>query len=225
MKTPSRWPSMKSGARTRASERLDRRVVALDVPDREHARRGARASSTSAVGFGHGRGDRLLDEDVEAPLRGRTAPSSPWELVGVATTTASARVGDLLGPRQHPQAALARDLLGAALVVVVDAHERDARQPRRHAGVVAPEVADADDGEAHRRGPLTGGAPHLMKPRSLVWMNRTSSSTSGWPGELLGDPLERLARVELRLDAGTGRPSGAPRRARRRSRCASGRSC
>ena len=32
-------------------------------------------------------------------------------------------------------------------MVVVDAHERDAREPRRHAGMVAPEVADADDGE------------------------------------------------------------------------------
>src|SRR6185436_13895685 len=83
------------------------------------------------------------------------------------------------------EAALARHLFGPPFVVVVDAHESDARQLRRDAGVMPAKVADTHDGEAHRRqrrgAGRRRGARHLMNPRSLALMNRTSSSTSGWP--------------------------------------------
>ncbi len=91
--------------------------------------------------------------------------------------------GDFLRPREDAEAALARHLFGAPLVVVVDAHQGDARQLGRDAGVVAAEVPDTDDREAHRlEADRRGSARHLMNPRSLALMNRTSSSTSGCPG-------------------------------------------
>ena len=100
----------------------------------------------------------------------------------MATTTASALPATCFRPRQHDRRLLARHLLGPPFVVIVDAHESDSGGLRRHARVLAPEMADPDHRQANRSRPRSSsGAAHLMKPRSLERMNCTSSSTSGWP--------------------------------------------
>src|SRR5713226_8207716 len=86
---------------------------------------------------------------------------------------------DLLGLGEDPDRALPRGFLGPPLVMVVDPDELDAGQGPRHADVVTPEVSDSDDRQPDPRRRAGTGLHHLMKPRSLVSMNRTSSSTSG----------------------------------------------
>ncbi len=89
-------------------------------------------------------------------------------------------------------------------MVVVDADERDARQIRGHPRVMAAQMPDADDGETHRgeahriRTDRRRSTRHLMKPRSLDLMNRTSSSTSGWPGS--SSAIRSRAWLVLSLD-------------------------
>ena len=166
-------------------EGLHRGVVPLDVPDGQHPRARARQSHERG-GLFHRGGQRLLDEHVEAALQKEPAQLPVGARRG-RDDDGLGGLGDFLRSREDAEAALARHLFGPPLVVIVDAHEGDARQLRRDAGMVAAEVPDTDDGEAHGRetrgvADRRGSARHLMKPRSLALMNRTSSSTSGWPG-------------------------------------------
>ena len=183
-KTPSRWPSMKTGPATRAR--------APPRPPGCSARRGrpggrarrARASATSASASASDAVDRLLDEHVESALE-----EEPGEL-GVAEPSA-------WRPRRpRPRAATSSGL---------DEHRRSPRRapPRRRVPRCrswTPTRVDARQSCAATRAcwrprwptpttaRRTGRAPrhprrqsHLMKPRSLVRMNWTSSSTSGCP--------------------------------------------
>ncbi len=71
-------------------------------------------------------------------------PTSAWAGVGTATVTASTSAEQHVQVGKRTGAELRRDLVGAARVGVVDAHQPHARQGGEMPGVVPAEGADAD---------------------------------------------------------------------------------
>ncbi len=147
------------GIGDRSQDGIDRGVVALDVADSEDAAAGA-SERDEGVRLARAGRDRLLDEHVEPPLEEETRQRG----VGGGRCGHHDGVGapgDLFAARQHDRRLLARHLLGPPFVVIVDAHENDSGGLRRHAGVLAPQMADPDhrqadrSGHAHRAGRLT----------------------------------------------------------------------
>ena len=105
--TPSRCASMKSGARHRAERRVDRRVVPLDVADREDAAAAARERD-ELVGLGRPWRRSASRRARRSPRSRKNVASSACVLVGVAMTTASAASATLLGIREDAQPLRAR---------------------------------------------------------------------------------------------------------------------
>ena len=172
-------------------------------PDGQHAAKGARQGHERG-GLLHGGGQIGFSTRTSRPRSRKKRPSSPWELVGVATTTASAASATSSGPERtrRPRSRATSSARPSWWSWMPD--ERDARQSRarrarggaRDARRRRPRGAPAEPGMADRR----GSARHLMKPRSLALDEPDELLDVGLAGELLGDPLEGLARVELRLD-------------------------
>ena len=162
-KTPRRWTSTKRGGLPAAEQRLHRRVVELDVPDREHAA-GAAAAAISAsasarlaaIGF---------STSTWTPRASSAQPSSAWATVGAATTAASISPGQLVervedARRRAPRATACRRL-GPR---VVDPDQLDAGERDEDAGVVPARARRCRRRRPRKRDCVRPGLSRLAPP-------------------------------------------------------------
>ena len=125
-----------------------RRVESLDVPDGQH-RVTFHRGVNDRVGFSEGSRERLLDQHRDARLEKRQRD----RVMNLGRHGHRHRID----PADHVpiivhglRAARCRDRIGAGPVGIDDGRQRGIRQRRQDAGMMPPEVADADYGKAQR---------------------------------------------------------------------------
>ena len=142
------------------------------MSDLEHAPAGRRGLHERRA-FGDGRGERLLDQHVDAGSKEVEADRGMG-----AGRDRDARAIDGTRERvvigEHRDAERGRDLARALGIAVDDAHEAHARQRRVLLGMKSTQMADADHGGAqlrHPASPLAPGAYHerLMRAPDSGW--------------------------------------------------------